>query len=142
MADLNKEAAKEQRDIEKKSKLDALEEEQTRAEEARTARLDAISGEYTKLDEKQKSLLKNIGDYAALTAGKLEDATAKVKALIDAVTNYNGAAQSKWPSGAGQAIAKATYILNQTNNNSIYDKLSAGIFGSIITSNIKWPSSP
>lgn len=133
ISDLNKEAAKEQRDIEKKSKLDALEEQQTQAEEKRKARLDAISDEYTRLDEKQKDLLKNIGDYAALTAGKIEEATAKVKALIDAVTNIT-------PSNTSMTTPVATVrktVINQTNNNNIYDKTSAIVFGSSVSAGLK-----
>ncbi|EPR12361.1 tape measure protein [Ruminiclostridium papyrosolvens] len=133
IADLNKEAAKEQRDIEKKSKLDALEEQQTQAEEARKARLDAISDEYTKLDEKQKDLLKNIGDYASLAAGKMEEATAKVKALIDAVTHIN---PSSTLTGQQVPTVRKT-VINQTNNNTIYDSVSANVFGNMLTSGLQ-----
>ncbi len=133
IADLNKEAAKEQRDIEKKSKLDALEDQQTQAEEARKARLDAISDEYTRLDEKQKDLLKNIGNYAALTAGKLEEATAKVKALIDAVTHIN---PSSTLTGQQVPTVRKT-VINQTNNNNIYDSVSANVFGNMLTSGLQ-----
>ncbi|AEY65425.1 tape measure protein [Clostridium sp. BNL1100] len=133
IADLNKEAAKEQRDVEKKGKLDALEEHQTQTEEARKARLDAISDEYTRLDEKQKDLLKNIGDYAASAAGKIEEATAKVKALIDAVTHIN---PSSTLTGQQVPTVRKT-VINQTNNNNIYDSVSANVFGSMLTSGLR-----
>ena len=126
---LNKEAAKEQRDIEKNNRLDALEQEQIQAEENRKKRLEEISQEYANLDEQQKSLMENIANYASLASGTLEAATAKVKALLDAV-NQATATNSK----NSQTINQKNVTINQTNNNKITDPVSANIFGSMLTS--------
>jgi tape measure domain-containing protein len=136
IANLNKEAEKEQRDIEKKNKLDALEEQQTQAEEDRKARLDALSDEYTKLDDKQKELLKNIGDYASLAAGKIEDVTKKVVALVDTITRFDASKTSVNTVETVASKAKSTTIINQTNNNNVYDAVGAKVLGSVIASGI------
>lgn len=127
---LNKEAAKEERDIEKNNRLDALEQEQVQAEENRKKRLEEISQEYANLDETQKSLMENIANYATAAAGTLEVATEKVRALIDAFNQTATTIGNK----TGQTINQKNVTINQTNNNQIADPVSATIYGRMINS--------
>lgn len=130
---LNQEAEKEQRDLEKNAKLEALEKEREIAEEKRKQRLEAISREYENLDSQQQALLENIANYAALTAGTLEQVTDKIKNMLDALNRYSNSLSGFENTGSG-VKSSTTYNLYQTNNNNITDAVSANIFGSYITS--------
>lgn len=128
---LNKEAAKEERDIEKNNRLDALEQEQIQAEENRKKRLEEISKEYENLEQTQKNLLDSITDYASAAAGTLEEVTAKVRALIDAVNQATSTAAQ-----ATQTVNNKNVKITQTNNNYITDPVSANIFGQTLNSGL------
>lgn len=126
IAKLNKEAEKEQRELEKKSRLEALEREYEQAEEERARRLEAINKEYENLDNKQKILLENIASYAALSAGALEEITNRIRNMINAISNPD-------LSNFNKTAAQAIYNIYQTNNNNIADPVNAAIFGAYLT---------
>ncbi len=128
---LNKEAAKEERDIEKNNRLDALEQEQVQAEENRKRRLEEISKEYENLEQTQKNLLDSITDYASAAAGTLEEVTAKVRALIEAVNQATSTAAQ-----ATQTVNNKNVTINQTNKNYITDPVSANILGQSLNSGL------
>lgn len=122
---LQEQQKEEDRSLEKKQKLADLQAEQDRADDERAQKLKEITSETEALNDKQKELIKNISDYASITAGTLSAATEKIKAILDAIGSMN---VPNIIGGAGTTNQTINNI-SQVNNNNIVDPVSANIFG-------------
>lgn len=129
ISSLQKEAEKEQRSIDKKKELAALDAEIEAAEVKRAERLKEIDEQYLKLDTTQQNLTSKISEYASTATNAIEQSVKKIQQVIAAIGNISipqagGTQTSSERSNTGNIILNdyGTKILNKPGDILNYGK--------------------